>query len=114
MSQQQQSRELLLSPGFIRQSSNITIPIDIINIICMFLHIVFDFDIIDKKYGTKDTLEIEDIPSDLDTNSIIFGTNIVPIVIAIDSGSIKAGFLMQIIQSLPFQTLLVKQKRTKY
>ena len=92
MSQQQQSRELLLSSGFIRQSSNVSIPIDIINIICMFLHIVFDFDIIDKRYGTKDRLEIDDIPPDTDTDSIIFGTDIVPIVITIDSGSIKAGF----------------------
>ena len=34
------------------------IPIDITNIICLFLRIIFDFDIIDKKYGTKDTIEL--------------------------------------------------------
>eukprot|EP01083_Nonionella_stella_P121804 366107_1 len=81
-----------LIAGFVRDVNTILdeandTPMDIMNLIFMFLNIPFDFSIIDNKYDTKDTLHENDIPF------YYFGyCGYLAIVISLDCDSISIGF----------------------
>ena len=87
---------VILVSGYARNATvATTIPIDILHLICFFLRVVFDFEIIGEKYGTKDVIELEDIDGKEESSSIIDNKqerDILGIVISINSGSIKVGF----------------------
>lgn len=63
-----------------------TIPNEIINMICLFLQIIFHCDIIDKRYGTNDTIQLKQAQERFNHKA-----KVLVFAITINSGSINAG-----------------------
>eukprot|EP01083_Nonionella_stella_P026587 73219_1 len=87
---------ILLVSGYSRDTHNGATLIDITNIICSYLRIIFDFEIISEKYR-NDKVQLYMGGIGISADGVHMGysiesTDVVYIVISINSGCIKAGF----------------------
>eukprot|EP01084_Bolivina_argentea_P284742 488087_1 len=104
-------KDVVLVAGYCRcVIDDEAIPIDITNIILLFLRIVYDFDIIDKKYDKKDFIEIDDETDVTRVEGNGVSKEVVAVVISINSGAIKAGFAGNDQPSIAVPNIIAKHK----